>query len=59
LRVALIKAIDSAKLLAHFRSTGYLPVGTKLPVFKRGESTWQPAEIVAIKNKVDDGTLGN
>ena len=47
------RVADINIVLATFRTTGTLPVGTRLPVRKRDEPSFQPGEILAIKAKPD------
>ena len=41
-------------VLATFKATGTLPIGTKLPVRKRDDATFQPGEVLAMKAKPDN-----
>jgi hypothetical protein len=46
-------ATDLNVVLAAFRTTGALPIGTKLPVRKRDEPAYQPAEVLALRTRAD------
>ena len=39
--------------MAMFKATGILPVGTKLPVLKLGDTDHQRAEVLAIRQRKD------
>ena len=46
--------LDMGVVLATFKATGTLPIGTKLPVRKRDDATFQPGEVLAMKAKPDN-----